>query len=234
MGLFSRFPTPPLLSIFLWPASNSRAFDDDLYQAAAEALFLPPLCQSNTHMLTNFRTQATFFASRDERRGRVASRPEGLWERLFGADIYFYSSQQHRTFLANPLGNWFLDCHLGVPLSFKRVVCVCVLAMDKFFAPLRVHTQRLLIGRPRIHIAESAARWRWFLIWRENDGRARDALCHACGNAPCREVIGMATFCVEKVNFLNWLHDAFFERENEIAILTCAWRVYYSAHHHNK
>jgi hypothetical protein len=26
---------------------------------------------------------------------------------------------------------------------------VCVLAMDKFFAPLRVHTQRLLIGRPR-------------------------------------------------------------------------------------
>jgi len=56
-------------------------------------------------MLTNFRTQATFFASRDERRGRVASRPEGLWERLFGADIYFYSSQQHRTFLANPLGN---------------------------------------------------------------------------------------------------------------------------------
>jgi hypothetical protein len=109
VGLFSRFPTAAAAHRCCRFSCDLRAIQGLLMMIYIKLLprhfFIPPLCQSNTHMLTNFRTQATFFASRDERRGRVASRPEGLWERLFGADIYFYSSQQHRTFLANPLGN---------------------------------------------------------------------------------------------------------------------------------
>jgi hypothetical protein len=89
------------LSIFLCDlASNSRAFDDDLYQAAAEALFYLLSVNLIHTCADEFSNPSHIFClSR-----RVASRT-CAWERLFGADIYFYSSQQHRTFLANPLGN---------------------------------------------------------------------------------------------------------------------------------
>lgn len=62
VGSFHDFQQQTALDVdFLAVTWDPRAFDDDLYQAAAEALFLYTLCQSNTHMLTNFRT--TFFAS---------------------------------------------------------------------------------------------------------------------------------------------------------------------------